>query len=58
MPDNPEQVPPHRPVIDNGEFRMRGLIALPAADLPRLALDLEQPPLVMPVPVIKTNRFS
>jgi alpha-mannosidase len=58
MPDNPEQVPPHRPVIDNGEFRMRGLIALPAADLPRLALDLEQPPLVMPVPAIKTNRFS
>jgi alpha-mannosidase len=50
MPDSPEQVPPHRPVIDNGEFRVRGLIVLPAADLPRLALDLEQPPLVMPVP--------
>jgi alpha-mannosidase len=52
--DTPEKNDPipflHRPVIDNGEFCLRGLIALPSADLPRLALDLEQPPLVMPVP--------
>lgn len=50
MRDKPEFVPPHRPVIDNGEFQLCGLIALPAADLPKLALELEQAPLVMPVP--------
>ena len=53
MRDQPEFVPPHRPVIDNGEFQLRGLIALPAADLPKLALELEQAPLVMPVPAGK-----
>jgi alpha-mannosidase len=53
MRDHPEFVPPHRPVIDNGEFQLRGLIALPAADLPKLALELEQAPLVMPVPAGK-----
>ena len=58
IPDTPKQVPPHRPVIDNGEFRMRGLIALPAADLPRLALELEQQPLVMPVPTSNRSRSS
>ncbi|MEI6195035.1 MAG: glycoside hydrolase family 38 [Verrucomicrobiota bacterium] len=52
-PEKDDSVSLHRPVIDNGEFRVRGLIALPAADLPKLALDLEQPPLVMPVPPVK-----
>lgn len=50
MRDTPETIPPHQPVIDNGEFRIRGLITLPSADLPKLALELEQPPLIMPVP--------
>ncbi len=50
MRDTPEIVSPHQPVIDNGEFRIRGLISLPSADLPKLALELEQPPLIMPVP--------
>ena len=50
MRDTPETISPHQPVIDNGEFRIRGLIALPSADLPKLALELEQPLLVMPVP--------
>ena len=42
-------------MIDNGEFQLRGLISLPAADLPKLALELEQAPIVMPVPAGKAG---
>lgn len=55
MRDLPELDAPHRPVIDNGEFQLRGLISLPAADLPKLALELEQAPIVMPVPAGKAG---
>jgi alpha-mannosidase len=47
-PAAPEEHP-WRPVLDSGELRFRFLLAGAQADLPRLAAELVEPPLVMPV---------
>ena len=39
-----------RPAVDCGELKFRFLVAPPTADLPRLAAQLEQPPVVLLVP--------
>ena len=46
----PEDLPhPHRPYMDQGEHRFRFALTTPDADLFRLADQLEQPPVVLPV---------
>ena len=39
-----------RPAVDCGELKFRFLVTNAKADLPRLAAELEQPPVVLPVP--------
>ena len=41
---------PWRPAVDCGELRFRFLVSDSQADLPRLASELEQPPVVLTVP--------
>ena len=38
------------PVLDRGEYRFKFLISTDAASMPRLAAELEQPPVTLPVP--------
>lgn len=46
----PPDVEPWRPAVDSGELKFRFLLSPGGNDLPRLAAELEQPILTLPVP--------
>lgn len=49
VPDSPD-TPMHWPVIDNGEYRFKFLLATDSASLPRWAAELERPAITLPIP--------
>lgn len=54
--NTPASAEPWRPAVDCGELKFRFVLTSPMADLPRLASELEQPPVVLMVPARKGVR--